>query len=58
MVLFFLHGAGGHDEDRTLADAIAAELGLPLEYPHLPEDDMSVEHQALRAGSPRSRRSR
>lgn len=46
MVLLFLHGAGGYDEDRTLAGAIAAELGQPLEYPHLPEEDMSVEHQA------------
>lgn len=45
MVLLFLHGAGGYDEDRTLADAIAAELGQPVEYPRLPEDDMSVEHQ-------------
>lgn len=35
MVLLFLHGAGGYDEDRTLADAIAAELGQPVEYPRL-----------------------
>lgn len=45
MVLLFLHGAGGYDEDRALADAIAGELRQPVEYPRLPDDDMSVEHQ-------------
>jgi hypothetical protein len=46
MALLFLHGAGGYDEDRVLADAIAAELGQPLEYPRLPDDDMSLAHHA------------
>ncbi|MFW0786430.1 alpha/beta hydrolase [Gordonia sp. CPCC 206044] len=39
--LLFLHGAGGFDEDRSLADGIAAALGATLDYPRLPDDDMT-----------------
>lgn len=46
MALLFLHGAGGYDEDRSLAEAIAAELGQALEYPRFPVDDMSVGYHA------------
>lgn len=46
MALRFLRGAGGYEEDRPLADAIAAELERPLTYPRFPDDDMSFDHQA------------
>lgn len=46
MALLFLHGAGGYEEDRPLADAIAAELERPMTYPRFPDDDMSFDHQA------------
>jgi predicted alpha/beta hydrolase family esterase len=42
MALLFLHGAGGFDFDRPLADALAAELGTVLLYPRLSDDDPSV----------------
>lgn len=45
-MLLFLHGAGGYEADRPLAEAIAVELGQPVTYPHFPDDDMSFEHQA------------
>lgn len=40
--LLFIHGAGGYSDDRPLAEALAAELGVRLEMPELPDDDMSV----------------
>lgn len=41
--LLFLHGAGGYDDDRALAQGLAAALDVPLDLPRLPDDDMSVE---------------
>ncbi len=43
MRLLFVHGAGGFAEDRDLAEALAAALGAALDYPHLPDDDMSFQ---------------
>lgn len=43
MALLFLHGAGGYDEDRTVADALGAALGADVEVPRLPDEDMSFE---------------
>jgi predicted alpha/beta hydrolase family esterase len=51
MALLFLHGAGGYEEDRPLAEAIAVELGKPLTYPRFPDDDMSFDHQASLMGA-------
>ncbi|WP_300266720.1 alpha/beta hydrolase [Microbacterium sp.] len=42
-MLLFLHGAGGFDEDRSLAAALAEELGVELTMPRLPDEDMSFE---------------
>lgn len=42
MRLAFFHGAGGYHEDRPLAAAVAAALGAALDYPRLPDHDMSV----------------
>lgn len=44
--LLFLHGAGGYDDDRALAEPLAAALNAELRYPHLPgppyaADDMT-----------------
>jgi predicted alpha/beta hydrolase family esterase len=41
--LLFLHGAGGYDEDRLVADALGASLGLPVDFPRLPDEDMSYD---------------
>lgn len=41
--LVFLHGAGGFDEDRPLADAISASAGARLVLPRLPDEDMSFD---------------
>ncbi len=41
--LLFLHGAGGYDEDRPLADALGAALGADVDLPPLPDADMSFE---------------
>ena len=42
MRLLFLHGAGGFETDRALADALGAALDCPAHLPHLPDDDMTV----------------
>ncbi|WP_226347250.1 alpha/beta hydrolase [Agilicoccus flavus] len=42
MRLLFLHGAGGYDDDRPLAEALGAALDAGVDLPRLPEDDMSV----------------
>jgi predicted alpha/beta hydrolase family esterase len=39
--LLFLHGAGGYDGDRLVADALGGALGRPVDFPRLPETDMS-----------------
>lgn len=41
MRLFFFHGAGGFEEDRSLADGLGSALGAAVDYPRLPEEDMS-----------------
>jgi predicted alpha/beta hydrolase family esterase len=46
MALLFLHGAGGFDEDRPLADALGEELGEHVVYPEFSADDMAYEDQA------------
>ncbi len=43
MRLLFLHGAGGYDEDRPLADGLGAALGVPVDRPRLPDEDMSYD---------------
>lgn len=43
MRLVFLHGAGGYEEDRPLADGIGAQLGASVELPRMPDQDMSFE---------------
>lgn len=43
MRLFFFHGAGGYDDDQVIADDLGRVLGSPLDVPHLPDEDMSVE---------------
>lgn len=43
MRLLFLHGAGGYDDDRPLADALALALAAELVLPRLPGDDLSYE---------------
>lgn len=43
MVLVFLHGAGGYDDDRLISGALGEELGVEVWQPRLPEEDMSVE---------------
>jgi len=42
MRLLFVHGAGGFIEDQPLAQRLGAALGVPVELPRLPDDDMSV----------------
>jgi predicted alpha/beta hydrolase family esterase len=42
MHFLFLHGAGGYADDRSLADRLAASRGARVEYPRLPEEDMTV----------------
>ncbi|MEP9395556.1 MULTISPECIES: alpha/beta fold hydrolase [Gordonia] len=39
--LLFIHGAGGGDDDRSLADGLASLLDADLTYPLLPDEDMS-----------------
>jgi predicted alpha/beta hydrolase family esterase len=41
--LLFLHGAGGYDEDRLVADALGDALGMPVDLPRLPVEDMSYD---------------
>lgn len=41
--MLFVHGAGGFDEDRSLAQALAGATGGELDYPRLPDDDMSYD---------------
>lgn len=41
MRLLFVHGAGGFDEDRGLAAGLGAALGAAVDYPRLPDQDMS-----------------
>lgn len=43
MRLLFLHGAGGYEEDLTLARVLGEQLGAELLYPRLPDTDFSVE---------------
>lgn len=52
MRLLFLHGAGGYDDDRPLADGLGRALGVPVDLPRLPDEDMSLEAWAapVRAG--------
>lgn len=42
MRLLFVHGAGGYDEDRPMAEHLAGEVGGDLLYPRLPDEDMSA----------------
>lgn len=42
MALLFLHGAGGYDDDRPIADALGAALGSPVGFPLLPDADMTL----------------
>ncbi|MET9201293.1 alpha/beta hydrolase [Gordonia sp. ABSL49_1] len=39
--LLFIHGAGGDLDDRPLAEEFAETLGMTLDYPVIPPDDMS-----------------
>lgn len=57
MTLLFLHGAGGFEEDRVIADALVHDLGLAsdLRYPHLPDEDMSAEAWSAPLRGPVSR---
>lgn len=41
--LLFFHGAGGYVDDRPLAEGLAVALGVRLEMPTLPDEDMSNE---------------
>lgn len=41
--LLFLHGAGGYAEDHPLAEALGSALGVRVDMPQLPDDDMSFE---------------
>ena len=41
--MLFIHGAGGYVDDRPLVDGLHAALGVPIVYPEISEDDMSVE---------------
>lgn len=43
MQMLFLHGAGGLEEDRELAERLAGALGAELRMPECPEEDMSFE---------------
>ncbi|QMW66590.1 alpha/beta hydrolase [Mumia sp. ZJ1417] len=43
MGVLFVHGAGGYRDDRVLADALGDVLRAPVDYPQLPDEDMSVE---------------
>jgi predicted alpha/beta hydrolase family esterase len=43
MRLLLVHGAGGFVDDRAIAEGLRACLGIPVDMPHLPEEDMSVE---------------
>lgn len=42
-MLLFMQGAGGFDEDRSLAAALAAAADAKLVMPQLPDEDMSFE---------------
>ena len=42
MRLLFVHGAGGYDTDRPLAEALGEALGADVDLPRLPDDDLSV----------------
>lgn len=44
--MLFLHGAGGFDEDRPLADALGAAVRAEVVYPRLSADDMAYEDWA------------
>lgn len=41
MKMVFVHGAGGFDEDRAIADPLAAAVDAKLSYLTLPTEDMS-----------------
>ncbi|WP_185995451.1 alpha/beta fold hydrolase [Nocardioides campestrisoli] len=43
MRLLFIHGAGGFLDDQPMAEGLHTSLGVPVEMPRLPEEDMSVE---------------
>ena len=47
MRMLFVHGAGGFDVDRPLADALGSRLRARVDMPRLPGDDMSVATWAL-----------
>ncbi|MCC8927476.1 alpha/beta fold hydrolase [Rhodococcus sp. I2R] len=42
-MLLFFHGAGGYEEDRSLAAGLGAELGARVDMPHFSDEDMSFE---------------
>ena len=43
MRLLLIHGAGGFIDDQVIAEGLHTTLGVPVEMPHLPSEDMSVE---------------
>lgn len=44
--LLFLHGADGYAEDRVIADGLGSALGVAVDFPELPGEDMSYESWA------------
>jgi hypothetical protein len=43
MRVLFVHGAGGFVEDQVIVDGLRTHLGVVVDMPQLPDDDMSVE---------------
>ncbi|ACV05287.1 alpha/beta hydrolase [Kytococcus sedentarius] len=43
MQMLFLHGAGGFQEDRELAERLTGAVGAELQMPECPDEDMSFE---------------
>ncbi len=41
--MLFIHGAGGFDEDRRIADELAGSLGVSVRMPEFSDDDMSYD---------------
>lgn len=44
--LLFLHGADGYAEDQVIADGLGIALGVAVDFPRLPDEDMSFESWA------------
>ena len=44
--LLFLHGARGYAEDQVIADGLGSVLGIDVDFPELPDEDMSYESWA------------